>query len=45
MTIREAARYLGADPVQDEFKDTELQGAYTSDLLSDVMANAPSGGP
>jgi len=44
MTIREAARYLGADPVQDEFKDTELQGAYTSDLLSDVMANAPSGG-
>jgi hypothetical protein len=44
MTIREAAALLGAEIVQDEFGDTELTGAYTSDLLSDVMANARDGG-
>jgi hypothetical protein len=44
MTIRETALYLNAELVQNEFEDTELQGAYTSDLLSDVMANAPAGG-
>ena len=44
MTIREAAEALGAVFVQDEFEDTELTGAYTSDLLSDVMANAKDGG-
>ncbi|MCL2761724.1 MAG: DRTGG domain-containing protein [Treponema sp.] len=44
MTIREAAAALGAEICQDEFEDTELTGAYTSDLLSDVMAHAKDGG-
>ncbi|MDR2111470.1 MAG: hypothetical protein LBP32_09215 [Spirochaetaceae bacterium] len=44
MTIREAAGALGAEIVQDAFEDAELTGAYTSDLLSDVMANARDGG-
>ena len=44
MTIREAAAALEAKIIQDEFEDTELSGAYTSDLLSDVMANAKDGG-
>jgi serine kinase of HPr protein (carbohydrate metabolism regulator) len=35
---------LGAEILQNEFEDTELSGAYTSDLLSDVMANAKEGG-
>ena len=44
MTIREVAEVLGAKIVQYEFEDKELSGAYTSDLLSDVMANAKDGG-
>jgi len=44
MTVREAASALGAEIVQNEFEDTELSGAYTSDLLSDVMAHAKDGG-
>jgi hypothetical protein len=44
MTIREAAAALGAEICQDEFEDADLTGAYTSDLLSDVMANAKDGG-
>ena len=44
MTIREAAGALGAEILHDAFEDTELSGAYTSDLLSDVMANAKDGG-
>ncbi|GHV53381.1 hypothetical protein AGMMS49579_12050 [Spirochaetia bacterium] len=44
MTIREVAASLGAEIVQAEFDDTDLEGAYTSDLLSDVMANAKDGG-
>ncbi|GHV63154.1 hypothetical protein AGMMS49587_12240 [Spirochaetia bacterium] len=44
MTIREAAAGVGAEIVQAEFDDTDLEGAYTSDLLSDVMANAKDGG-
>ena len=44
MTIREAAKILGAEIVQDKFEDSNLSGAYTSDLLSDVMANARDGG-
>ena len=31
---------LDATPVQPEFEDTEIATCYTSDLLSDVMANA-----
>jgi len=44
MTIREIAAALNAEICQDEFEDSELRGAYTSDLLSDVMANAKDGG-
>jgi ACT domain-containing protein len=44
MTIREVAAALGAEVCQEEFEDTELTGAYTSDLLSDVMAHAKDGG-
>jgi hypothetical protein len=44
MTIRQSAELLGAEIAQDEFEDTDLTGAYTSDLLSDVMANARDGG-
>jgi serine kinase of HPr protein (carbohydrate metabolism regulator) len=44
MTIREVAAALGAEILHDEFTDAELTGAYTSDLLSDVMANAKDGG-
>jgi hypothetical protein len=44
MTIREAAAALGAEICQEEFEDADLAGAYTSDLLSDVMANAKDGG-
>jgi hypothetical protein len=44
MTIREIVAVLGAEICQDEFEDAELSGAYTSDLLSDVMANARDGG-
>jgi serine kinase of HPr protein (carbohydrate metabolism regulator) len=44
MTIREAAQALGAEIINDEFEDVEFSGAYTSDLLSDVMAHAKEGG-
>jgi len=44
MTIREAAAMLGAEIIQGDFEDLPLTGAYTSDLLSDVMANAKEGG-
>jgi hypothetical protein len=49
MTISEAIMVLGAELIQGELSggsldDTELTGAYTSDLLSDVMANARDGG-
>ena len=44
MTIREAAAALSAKILFEEFPDAELNGAYTSDLLSDVIANAKDGG-
>ncbi|MDR1466322.1 MAG: hypothetical protein LBI40_01710 [Treponema sp.] len=44
MTITEIAAALGAEIVHNEFSDIEVTGAYTSDLLSDVMANAKDGG-
>ena len=44
MTIRETAAALGAEILHDEFEDAKISGAYTSDLLSDVMANAKEGG-
>jgi predicted transcriptional regulator len=44
MKISEAAAALGAEICQSEFADTDISGAYTSDLLSDVMAHAKDGG-
>ena len=44
MKIREMAAALNAEICQGEFEDTEVTGAYTSDLLSDVMAHAKDGG-
>jgi len=44
MTINELASALGAEICQNEFTDADITGAYTSDLLSDVMANAKTGG-
>ena len=44
MTIREIAAALGAGILHEEFEDADLSGAYTSDLLSDVIANAKDGG-
>jgi serine kinase of HPr protein (carbohydrate metabolism regulator) len=44
MTIREAAEALGAEIIQNEFEDSDISKAYTSDLLSDVIANAKDGG-
>jgi hypothetical protein len=44
VTVREAAAALGAEIVQPDFEDADLSGAYTGDLLSDVMANAKEGG-
>jgi len=44
MKIREIAAALGAEICQDEFEDSEVTGAYTSDLLSDVIANASDSG-
>ncbi len=41
MTIKELETKLGFTCLQCEFEDSPLMGAYTSDLLSDVMANAP----
>jgi len=42
--ISEVAAALNAEISQKEFEDAEVSGAYTSDLLSDVMANAKEGG-
>lgn len=39
MTIMELAQTFGYDCVQDKFTDGAVDSAYTSDLLSDVMAN------
>ncbi|MCL2441586.1 MAG: hypothetical protein FWD14_07575 [Treponema sp.] len=44
MKIKEVAVILGAEICQANFEDIDVTGAYTSDLLSDVMANAKDGG-
>jgi len=44
MKIKEIAIALGAEIHQPEFKDIEVTDAYTSDLLSDVMAHFKDGG-
>lgn len=40
MKTSELESFLGAECVQSTFVDREIGGAYTSDLLSDAMANA-----
>ena len=40
MTIRELATIDGIETLQPDYDDSPVSGAYTSDLLSDVMANA-----
>jgi hypothetical protein len=44
MKTSELTSFLGANCMQDEYDDREISGAYTSDLLSDAMANAEEGG-
>ena len=44
MKTRELASFLGAQCIQAEYDDREIAGAYTSDLLSDAMANAVDNG-
>ena len=44
MKISEIAAALNAEICQSEFNDTDVSCAYTSDLLSDVMAHAKEGG-
>jgi hypothetical protein len=41
--ISELADVLGYELIQDSFDDRDITDGYTSDLLSDVMANAPDG--
>lgn len=42
MKIKELTM-LGFTCLQNEFEDVEMSGGYTSDLLSDVMANLKEG--
>jgi ACT domain-containing protein len=44
MTIREIAAELEAEIYQNKFDDRTITAAYTSDLLSDVIAHAKDGG-
>lgn len=44
MKTSELAALLGATCVQDQWEDREIAGGYTSDLLSDAMANALENG-
>jgi len=44
MKISEIAAAINAEICQNEFEDSDVTCAYTSDLLSDVMANAKDGG-
>lgn len=40
MTITEMSSLLNLECVQNNFSDREITSVYTSDLLSDVLANA-----
>jgi serine kinase of HPr protein (carbohydrate metabolism regulator) len=40
MNLRELPEALNLEVLQDTYEDRPLTGGYTSDLLSDVMANA-----
>ena len=41
MTVADLAGSLGYECMQDQYEDGDVSTGYTSDLLSDVMANAP----
>lgn len=41
MRINEIIAKLGLEVVQDNYEDRTITNGYTSDLLSDVMGNAP----
>jgi hypothetical protein len=41
MKIAEIQKLLDAEAVQDEYDPEDITAGYTSDLLSDVMGNAP----
>ena len=43
MTVKEIIDQLGLQCLNEANLDTEVSGAYASDLLSDVMGNARSG--
>ncbi|MCX7792884.1 MAG: DRTGG domain-containing protein [Thermodesulfovibrionales bacterium] len=43
MKLSEIASNLNLEPLNDKYQDREVKGAYVSDLLSDVMANARPG--
>ena len=43
MTVKEIIDRLGLQCLHEANLDTEVTGAYASDLLSDVMGNARSG--
>jgi hypothetical protein len=41
MTVSDLERALGYECLQDQYEDEAIAAGYTSDLLSDVMANCP----
>ncbi|MFO8063926.1 MAG: hypothetical protein ACQETQ_03410 [Spirochaetota bacterium] len=41
MTVTDLGDSLGYECMQDHYEDGNVSTGYTSDLLSDVMANAP----
>jgi len=43
MKISDLASVAGAEPVQPVYEDRDITCVYTSDLLSDVLGNAPDG--
>ncbi len=43
MKISDLGSLEGVDCLQEEYEDREIDAGYTSDLLSDVMANAEDG--
>ncbi|MCD1655804.1 hypothetical protein K7J14_13990 [Treponema zuelzerae] len=44
MKTSELAGYLGAESLNTEWTDRDIKGVYTTDLLSDAMANAVDNG-
>jgi hypothetical protein len=44
MRISELREALGLEAAQDSYADREISSGYSSDLLSDVMANAKADG-